>query len=94
MSRRRTTARDRITVAKDLILFVAGLVLIFRQGWFVPRADFNWIVFAMGVGLTQAPGAMAMISLARTGGDSSSVVPDVALPLLPSPSHSAPDEPP
>jgi hypothetical protein len=85
MSARRTTARDRITVAKDLILFTAGLVLIFRQGWFVPRADFNWVVFAFGVALTQAPGAMAMISLARTGGDSSSsALPAGSPPSLPS----------
>lgn len=92
MSARRTTARDRITVAKDLILFTAGLVLIFRQGWFVARADFNWIVFAFGVALTQAPGAMAMISLARTGGDSSSPAPPAGLPPSPLPLPSTPGE--
>jgi hypothetical protein len=80
-------------VAKDLILFIAGLVLIFRQGWFVPRADFNWIVFAFGVALTQAPGAMAMISLARTGGESSLAVPGADSPHLPSPSPSTPGDP-
>lgn len=78
---------------KDLILFVAGLALIFRQGWFVPRADFNWIVFAMGVAMTQAPGAMAMLSLWRIGGGSSPVAPGVDSPLSPSPLPSVPDDP-
>lgn len=94
MSARRTTARDRITVAKDLILFALGLALIYRQGWQVPKADFNWIPFAFGVALTQAPGAMAMLSLMRTGGESSSSAQDAGLPRSPSPLPSAPGDPP
>jgi len=95
MSTRRTTARrrDRIDVAKDLILFAAGLVLIFRQGWFVPKADFNWIVFALGVVLTQAPGGMAAISLLRTGGSSLPSAPDAESSPSSSSSPSLPADP-
>lgn len=79
-TRRRRTRPDRIDLAKDLILFGVGLVLIFRQGWVVPKADFNWVIFAVGVGLTQAPGGMAVIALLRgTESSSSSEASDVAL---------------
>ncbi len=81
-------------MAKDLILFAFGLALIYRQGWQVPKADFNWIPFAFGVALTQAPGAMAMLSLMRTGGGSSLPVPAAVSPHSPSPLPSTPGDPP
>lgn len=90
MSTRRRSRPDRLTVAKDLILFGLGLALIVRQGWLLSKDDFNWIVMAIGVGLTQAPGAMAMVSLIRTGGQSSAPAPAVSSlpPESPSPSVS------
>jgi hypothetical protein len=46
-------------------------MLIYRQGWLVTKEEFNWWAMAFGVGLTQAPGAMALISLWRTADSSS-----------------------
>lgn len=88
-TRRRGRRPDRITVTKDLILFAVGLLLIVRQGVLISKDEFNWIVLAIGVGLTQAPGAMAMISILRTGGGSLEPPPDV--PPLPPGSPSSSD---
>ena len=84
MSTRRRSARPSIIeVVKDLLLFGVGLALIIRQGWLVSKDDFNWWAMAFGIGLTQAPGAMAMITLIRTGGQSSPDPP--VAPSSPSP---------
>ena len=71
--RRRTSRPSALAVAKDLVLFATGLLIIYKQGWQVSKADFNWISMAFGIGLTQAPGAMAIVTLLRTGGQSSPV---------------------
>jgi hypothetical protein len=78
------TVRRRIAIVKDLVLFTLGLMLIYRQGWLVTKDEFNWWAMAFGIGLTQAPGAMALISLWRTAGGSSQQAPDAE--SLPSPS--------
>jgi len=76
MSTRHATVLRRIAIAKDLVLFTLGLTLIYRQGWLVTKDEFNWWAMAFGAGLTQAPGAMALISLWRTAGGSSQAAPD------------------
>jgi len=86
MSTRHATVLRRIAIAKDLVLFTLGLTLIYRQGWLVTKDEFNWWAMAFGAGLTQAPGAMALISLWRTA-DSSSPEAEQA-PSLPPPSSS------
>lgn len=83
MSTRHATVRRRIAIGKDLVLFTLGLTLIYRQGWLVTKEEFNWWAMAFGVGLTQAPGAMALISLWRTADSSSQQAPDAeSLPPL------------
>lgn len=94
-TRGRSGTTSRRVVIKDLILFAAGLALIYKQGWAASKEDFNWMVLAFGVGLTQAPGAMAVISLIRgTGGGSSQPADSVppAVSRSSSPSESAADD--
>ena len=94
MSTRHATLRRRIDIGKDLVLFTLGLTLIYRQGWLVTKEEFNWWAMAFGVGLTQAPGAMALISLWRIGGGSSPDPPDAPWPApsLPLPGSLTEDE--
>lgn len=94
MSARHATLRRRIDIGKDLVLFALGLTLIYRQGWLVTKEEFNWWAMAFGVGLTQAPGAMALISLWRTDGGSSPEAPDAPwqAPSLPQPGSPTGDE--
>lgn len=88
--RRRSVRPSPIEVAKDLILFAVGLWLIIQQGVFVPKAEFNWWAMVFGIGLTQAPGAMKILSFIRTDGQSSPDPPlQESLPL-PSSLPSAP----
>lgn len=93
-TRRRSPRPSVITVAKDLILFGAGLLIIYKQGWQASKDDFNWISMAFGIGLTQAPGAMAVVTLLRTGSPSSLAQPESpSLPPSSSPSNdSLPEE--
>ena len=90
MTTRRRAQPDRATVFKDWSLFGLGFILIVWQGLVLSKAEFNWVVLAAGVGLTQAPGAMAMLGLLRTnGGSSESARPDLQPPqALPSPADS------
>jgi hypothetical protein len=82
-----STRRRRLGLAdtvRDTTLFVFGLGLMGWQGFYLPKSEFNWVVFSTGLMITQAPGAMAMIGLIRTVGQSS----PEALAAPPSPRES------
>lgn len=81
---RRSAPLDRVTVGKDLILFVLGTLLIGWQGFVVPRQDFNWIVMAAGGILAGVPGWLQLWGLRGSSTDASSQQP--AEPVSPSPS--------
>lgn len=66
MSARRR--RDLLTITKDLLCFGVGLGLIIRQGWYVPRADFNLWALIFGGILAQVPGISQFIAAVRTPG--------------------------
>jgi hypothetical protein len=90
MTTRRRAQPDRATVLKDWSLFGLGFILIVWQGLVLSKDEFNWIVLAAGVGLTQAPGAMAMLGLLRTNGGSSESAPPELPPPPVSPSSPSP----
>lgn len=82
--RRRSAPLDRVSVAKDLILFTMGTALIGWQGFAVPRQDFNWIVMAAGGILAGVPGWLQLWGLRASSTDAPSL--PQAGPESPSPS--------
>jgi protein-S-isoprenylcysteine O-methyltransferase Ste14 len=72
MSTRRTrrTRPDAVTVAKDLVRFSLGTLLIGWQGFAVPRQEFNWAIMVAGGILAGVPGWIHFWA-PRTGGDTS-----------------------
>lgn len=67
MSTRRTRRPDTVTLVKDLISFVLGLGLIVHQALFVPPADFNPYLLAVGAALVGVPGVGQLLA-PRTAG--------------------------
>lgn len=67
MSARRARRPDTVTLVKDLLTFTLGLGLIVHQALFVPPADFNPYLLAVGAALVGVPGVGQLLA-PRTGG--------------------------
>ena len=63
---RRKRRRDLLAVLMDLISFGVGISLIIRQGWYVSREEFNWVVLLFGGMMVQVPGMAQFVSILRT----------------------------
>ena len=87
MTTRRTRRPSVITVVKDIVSYLGGWALIIHQAVIVPPADFNLTLVLLGGTLVGIPGVGQLLAL-RTGGQSSSSLPEELPPPSRSPSSS------
>jgi hypothetical protein len=85
---RRSAWPDRITLAKDVLLFLIGAAMMAYQAFVVPRPDFNWAVMVFGGIVAGVPGVLKLWAVPSTGGPSLPL-PEQPSPLPPSSSSSA-----
>ena len=72
-----------VALVKDLILFAAGLALIFGEAFLVKPQDFNPYVLGLGAALVGVPGSLQLLA-PRTGGRRTSGEPGRSRPRSPS----------
>ena len=69
-----------VALVKDLVLFTAGLALIFGEAFLVRPQNFNPYVLGLGAVLVGVPGSLQLLA-PRTGGQRTPEVPERSVPL-------------